>query len=76
MVAPGNYGNLQQFLYIQQTLVRRAVGLLCTWFLDRLLWATLCADKIPWAQPGVARSSKVEGWREEGGKKNFFFCLI
>lgn len=39
----------------------------CTWFRDRLLWATLCADRSPWAQPGVALSNKDEGW-ETGAK--------
>lgn len=47
-----------------------------TWLLDRLLWATLCADKMPWAQPGVARSSKVEGWREDREKNGLFLFLF
>lgn len=46
-------------------LVGGAVRRSRTWLLDRLLWATLCADKIPWAQPGVALSNKEEGWRRD-----------
>ena len=36
-----------------------------TWLLERLLWATLCADRMPCAHPGVALSNKEEGWKRE-----------
>lgn len=41
----------------------------CTWFRDRLLWATLWADRSPWAQPGVALSNKDEGCQTGAKKK-------
>lgn len=42
----------------------------CTWLRDRLLWATLCADRSPWAQPGVALSNKDEGWQTQRREGN------
>lgn len=40
-----------------------------TWFLERLLWAMLWADRMPWAQTGVALSNRDAGWRWEEMKR-------
>lgn len=74
MTRPNVTSHVSMFQNVPQStaFARKQSGMseCCTWLRDRLLCATLCADRSPWAQPGVALSNKDEGWQTKSRDRN------